>query len=125
MLTNSNNKSNNKDSPNGVLIYPATINARNNAKIVYDGLLSENGATEIYAHVGFDTKWKKVKDEMPPLNKQILIGKEAFYGSNTFEWYRGTVSKPYNTGARARRAHMEESAHQRCRQGRRRLSGYT
>lgn len=47
---------------NGVTVTPATPTSGDNIKIVYDGLLSKSGATNLVARVGFDEKWKNTND---------------------------------------------------------------
>ena len=47
---------------NGVIIIPAFPSTREKVEIIYDGLLVQNGASDVYAHVGFGRKWKKRSD---------------------------------------------------------------
>ena len=58
MLTNRNSKY----KGNGVFIQPATPHIHSTAKVVYDGLLAKNGATHLYAHVGYGTDWNQAQD---------------------------------------------------------------
>lgn len=46
----------------GVRISPANPSSQDAVEIVYDGLLPRSGATEVYAHVGFDSDWKATDD---------------------------------------------------------------
>ncbi len=48
---------NNEYLSNGVTISPSTPSAGDKVKVVYDGLLSKNGATHVYAHIGYGCKW--------------------------------------------------------------------
>ena len=48
--------------PNGVTISPSIPTAGEKVKVIYDGLLSKNGATGIYAHVGYGNRWDNVND---------------------------------------------------------------
>ena len=42
-------------------------------------------------------EWKLVKDEMPPLNKTILIGLIEYYGSaNRFQCFKARVYRPFD-----------------------------
>ena len=47
---------------NGVAISPAVPSAGESVKIMYDGLLAKSGANDVFAHVGFGSKWEKVSD---------------------------------------------------------------
>lgn len=47
---------------NGVTMSPAIPSAGEKVKILYDGLLSKNGASHAFAHVGFGTKWDNIYD---------------------------------------------------------------
>lgn len=47
---------------NGVLINPSVPSAGDKVKIVYDGLLSKNGAVHVYAHIGFGSGWDYIQD---------------------------------------------------------------
>jgi len=44
---------------NGVTISPAVPTAGEKAKVQYDGLLSKNGAADVYVHVGYDSDWRR------------------------------------------------------------------
>lgn len=55
--------SNNNDYlSNGISLVPSIPSAGDTAKITYDGLLSKSGATHVYAHVGFGSKWENTHD---------------------------------------------------------------
>lgn len=43
---------------NGVLVYSEA----DKVKVIYDGLLAQNGAANVYAHVGFGKNWTKTSD---------------------------------------------------------------
>lgn len=47
---------------NGVTISPSVPSAGENIKIIYDGLLSKSGATDILARVGFGQNWQNLFD---------------------------------------------------------------
>ncbi|HMM20997.1 MAG TPA: carbohydrate-binding protein [Selenomonadales bacterium] len=47
---------------NGVIITPANPEPYENVTIVYNGLLSKNGANDMYAHVGFGEHWHGAQD---------------------------------------------------------------
>ncbi|MCX7923525.1 MAG: carbohydrate-binding protein [Clostridia bacterium] len=53
---------NNEYMSNGVSISPAVPSAGETLKVVYDGLLSKNGANDIFVHVGFGNKWEGLND---------------------------------------------------------------
>ncbi|VBB08357.1 Hypothetical protein LUCI_3629 [Lucifera butyrica] len=55
-------KINNDYLPNGVLTIPAHPRAHDSVKIVYNGLLLQNGATQVYAHAGFGADWQNAGD---------------------------------------------------------------
>src|SRR5690242_2061959 len=56
-------KSNNDIYPiNGVFIRPALPHSGDQVRIVYNGLLSNSGASEVYARVGIGENWKKTKE---------------------------------------------------------------
>jgi hypothetical protein len=42
----------------GVTISPAVPESGNNVTIMYDGILSKNGAGHIYAYVGYGNSWQ-------------------------------------------------------------------
>ena len=52
---------------NGVTIYPVMPRAKERVKVTYKGLLAKNGATELYAHVGFGSTWRQISDY--PMNR--------------------------------------------------------
>jgi hypothetical protein len=56
------NHTNDEYRNNGVTIHPSTPHAHDNAQLSYNGLLSQNGASEVYAHIGFDANWTKTHD---------------------------------------------------------------
>lgn len=47
---------------NGIVLSPAAPAKGETAKVVYNGLLAQNGADKVYIHVGFGDDWKKVSD---------------------------------------------------------------
>lgn len=47
---------------NGVIVTPANPETYEHVTIVYNGLLSKAGATELYAHVGFGPDWQGNQD---------------------------------------------------------------
>lgn len=47
---------------NGIVIDPAMPHPNWYATITYNGLLKESGATDLYAHVGFDKEWSHEHD---------------------------------------------------------------
>lgn len=53
---------NNQYISNGITISPAVPVAGESVRVVYDGLLTKNGASDILAHVGFGDKWENVFD---------------------------------------------------------------
>lgn len=54
----------NKDiySANGVFLRPAAPHADANVRVIYNGLLAENGAEAVFAHIGFGSTWQHQKD---------------------------------------------------------------
>jgi len=44
---------------NGISVSPAVPTAGDSIKVLYDGLLSKNGANNVYVHFGFGTGWNK------------------------------------------------------------------
>ena len=46
---------------NGVFIRPALPHSSRQIKVVYNGLLPNSGASQVYAHVGLGAEWKKTK----------------------------------------------------------------
>lgn len=53
---------NNDYMSNGVSISPAKPTTGKKVKILYDGLLSKSGASQIFAHVGFGAHWDNIYD---------------------------------------------------------------
>lgn len=47
---------------NGIMINPGTLHPDFHVKILYDGLLKQNGATHIVAHAGFNKEWNNEHD---------------------------------------------------------------
>lgn len=47
---------------NGVMVSPNIPTVGEKIKISYDGLLPKSGATHVYAHVGYGSKWDGVCD---------------------------------------------------------------
>jgi hypothetical protein len=47
---------------NGVAISPSVPSVGEKVQIVYDGLLSKSGATHVYAHVGYGSRWENAQD---------------------------------------------------------------
>lgn len=47
---------------NGVILTPNNPETYQNATIVYNGLLAQHGATELWAHVGFGDGWQGTQD---------------------------------------------------------------
>jgi hypothetical protein len=47
---------------NGVYLTPATPTSGDKAKIIYDGLLSKSGASDILVRVGFGNNWDRLYD---------------------------------------------------------------
>lgn len=54
----------NKDiySQNGVFLRPAMPHTDANVRVIYRGLLAQDGADEVYAHIGFGPMWQHPKD---------------------------------------------------------------
>jgi len=55
------NSTNNYKS-NGITIKPATFSVGDKIKLTYTGLLSECGAEEIFAHIGWGEAWENLND---------------------------------------------------------------
>lgn len=56
-------KSNSNDYiSNGVIVNPAVPTVGEQVKIVYDGLLSKNGATDVLARIGYGNSWDNQYD---------------------------------------------------------------
>lgn len=47
---------------NGVTISPDVPSTQSRTRISYNGLLSQSGATEVYAHVGYGRRWENATD---------------------------------------------------------------
>lgn len=47
---------------NGVIVTPNNPEKYQNATVVYNGLLAQNGAEEIWAHIGFGDGWQGAQD---------------------------------------------------------------
>ena len=47
---------------NGITIKPATFSVGDKIKLTYTGLLSECGADEIFAHIGWGEAWENLDD---------------------------------------------------------------
>ncbi len=53
---------NNKYINNGVYITPQEVTTGDKLRISYDGLLAKFGATDVFAHIGYGSKWDNVQD---------------------------------------------------------------
>jgi len=42
---------------NGISISPSVPSTGDKVKLVYDGILAKNGASHVYAHIGFGNRW--------------------------------------------------------------------
>ena len=47
---------------NGITISPSNFSSGDKIKVTYTGLLSQSGANEIYAHIGWGDSWENVDD---------------------------------------------------------------
>lgn len=47
---------------NGITIKPATFSVGDKIKLTYNGLLSESGAEEVFAHIGWGEAWENLDD---------------------------------------------------------------
>lgn len=47
---------------NGVIITPTNPQSYENVTVVYNGLLAQKGATEVYARIGFGSGWQGAQD---------------------------------------------------------------
>jgi hypothetical protein len=47
---------------NGVTLNPAIPSPYDDVELAYSGLLTQNGATEVYAHIGFGNTWANSSD---------------------------------------------------------------
>lgn len=47
---------------NGVKTEPILPSPGDVVQIIYDGLLARSGASEVFAHIGFDERWDEVHD---------------------------------------------------------------
>jgi hypothetical protein len=57
---------------NGVAISPASPIVGDKIKILYDGILSKNGATELTVHVGYGSNWDSERD-VPMVKKETCF----------------------------------------------------
>ena len=46
----------------GVVLSPAIPSAGEKVKVIYDGLLSKSGATDVLVRVGFGSRWENLYD---------------------------------------------------------------
>ncbi len=53
---------NNQHIVNGITISPAVPTAGESVRVIYDGLLTKSGASDVLAHVGFGDRWEDVFD---------------------------------------------------------------
>ena len=47
---------------NGITISPSSFSTGDKIKVTYNGLLSQSGANEVYAHIGWGDSWENVND---------------------------------------------------------------
>lgn len=57
---------------NGVAISPASPVVGDKIKILYDGILSKNGAAEVTVHLGFGSNWDNEQD-VPMVKKDTCF----------------------------------------------------
>lgn len=60
--TKCSNSSVNNYKSNGITIKPATFSVGDKIKLTYTGLLSESGAEEVFAHIGWGDAWDNLDD---------------------------------------------------------------
>ena len=60
--TKCSNSSMNNYKSNGITIKPATFSVGDTIKLTYTGLLSECGAEEVFAHIGWGDSWDNLDD---------------------------------------------------------------
>ena len=53
---------NNPYKNNGLTVSPLNFNAGDKIKVTYNGILSQSGAEEVYAHIGWGETWENVDD---------------------------------------------------------------
>jgi hypothetical protein len=47
---------------NGLIIEPANPHANDRVNIVYNGMLAQKGATQLYARVGYGSNWQNTQE---------------------------------------------------------------
>ena len=57
---------------NGVEISKATINVGDEVTLLYKGLLAQNGADTVYAHIGYGDEWEE-KDFLPMVKDEDVF----------------------------------------------------
>lgn len=60
--TRTSNMTANPYKSNGITVSPASFSCGDKIKVTYNGLLSQAGADEIYAHIGWGENWDNVND---------------------------------------------------------------
>lgn len=74
---------NNEYLSNGVTISPSVPTAGGTVKVIYDGLLAKSGATDVFAHVGFGSKWDKTTDYRMSKTKTGFEASIPVYNADT------------------------------------------
>ena len=69
---------------NGITISPANFSTGDKIKVTYTGLLSQSGANEVYAHIGWGESWENVDD--------IKMSKTKTGFSTTFTAYNSALN---------------------------------
>lgn len=71
---------------NGVFISPAIPAVNQEVRITYNGLLFRNGASDIYAHVGFGNNWN------PTVNYRMRRSEQGFEVSIPIDRYTDNLN---------------------------------
>lgn len=62
VTSNSRCKISNAYKSNGITVTPSSFSTGDKIKVTYTGLLSQSGANEVYAHIGWGDSWENIND---------------------------------------------------------------
>ena len=83
---------------NGLTVSPLSFNAGDKIKVTYNGLLSQSGAEEIYAHIGWGDTWENVNDVKMSKTKTGFTATITAYNSSLNLCFKDTCNNWDNNG---------------------------
>lgn len=67
---------------NGLTVSPLSFSAGDKIKVTYNGILSQSGASDVYAHIGWGNTWENVDDVKMSKTKSGFTATITAYNSD-------------------------------------------